>query len=72
MPWGRTLSFPMTEAQTGIVLIGVDVLSGILCSGGKVFLDEAISEKVTSSYSKGMVTLTLKNDASMLVVISKL
>lgn len=66
------MSFPMAEAQTGIVLIGVDVLSGILCSSGKVFLDEAISEKVTSSYSNGMVTLTLKNDASMLVVISKL
>lgn len=62
----------MAEAQTGIVLIGVDVLSGILCSSGKVLLDEAISEEVTSSYSNGMVTLTLKNDASMLVVISKL
>ena len=67
--WGRTLSFPIADAQVGIILIGSTISSNILCSNKKILIGAEAASKVSASYSDGMATLTASEDLSMLVVV---
>lgn len=67
--WGKTLSFPITNSQTGILLINSTIVSAVLCSNKNISINEEARANVSASYSDGVATLTASVDTSMLVVI---